>query len=62
MEQEIFYVMARDLFGLIGDVLHSRNDQLNEKVKELNSMGRKVESVFCVDGTSIIGFVCTKIK
>ncbi len=53
MEQKIFYV--------IDDEKH-RLDQLNEKVKELNSMGWKVESVFCIDETSINGFVCTKIK
>jgi hypothetical protein len=60
MEQKIFYLSLNDPMGFIGDVLDHRNDQLDEKVKALNSQGWKVESVFCVESTSVVGFLCTK--
>ncbi len=60
MEQKIFY--ARPGLELNDDIFDHRDDKLNAKMKELNSMGWKVENIFNVHGTGIYGFVCTKIN
>lgn len=62
LEQKIFYVSHDGGFPWLEDIHNDRSEQLNEKVTALNSQGWKVESVFCVDGTSIVGFLCTKIS